>query len=108
MNSVVAIHPHKFEGLWVFDDARAGLVQEPFVSGTDAIIDRAFAGIPNAESGFTLLFSATPFSGCQIEFQWRCEEAGGNWYYTPSLEMEGWLCPALLKYFEVPPKILLR
>jgi hypothetical protein len=103
MNSIIAIHPYKFEGLWVFDDPKVGLVQEPFVSGADTIIDRAVAGIPNAESGFTLLFSAAPFPGFQIEFEWRRAELSGNWYYSAALDMEGWLCPALLKYFDSPP-----
>ena len=31
-------------------------------------------------------------------------ERGGNWYRAEDFEMEGWLCPALLKYFDAPPK----
>ena len=103
MNSIVAIHPYKSNGLWVFDDPKAGLVQEPFVSGADTIIDKAVAGIPNADAGFTLLFSATPFPGFQFQFDWRRAELGGNWYYSAALDMEGWLCPALLKYFDAAP-----
>lgn len=106
MNAIVAIHPYKANGMWVFDDPAVGLVQEPFVSGADAIIDRAVAWIPKAEEGFTLIFSATPFPGFQFEFQWRREEYGGNWYYNGALEMEGWLCPALFKYFEAAPERL--
>jgi hypothetical protein len=41
----------------VFDDAKVGLVQEPFVGGADLIIDRAVEGIMNAEAGFLMLFS---------------------------------------------------
>jgi hypothetical protein len=103
MNSIIAIHPYKCGGLWMFDDPRVGLIQEPFVSGADKIIDEAVAGIPNAESGFTLLFSAMPFPGYQIEFEWCRAELSGNWYSSAALGMEGWLCPALLKYFESPP-----
>ncbi|HEX6437010.1 MAG TPA: DUF6717 family protein, partial [Candidatus Binatia bacterium] len=88
----------------VFDDPAVGLRQEPFVSGADAIIERLVQQIPNAVSGFTLLFSAQPFPGYQAEFDWRREEFSGNWYYCPELEMEGWLCPALLKYFDAAPK----
>ena len=34
---------------------------------------------------------------------------GGNSYYSPDLEMEGWLCPALLRYFtEAPKKIYVQ
>ena len=32
MNAINVIWPHKHHGMWVFDDARVGLVQEPFVS----------------------------------------------------------------------------
>src|SRR5512147_905293 len=100
MNAIVTIHPHKYQGLWVFDDATAGLVQEPFVSGADEIIDKMVQGIPDAESGFTLLFSATPFPGCQTSFEWRRQDLGGNWYYSVDLGIEGWLCPALFRYFD--------
>ena len=48
MNSILVIHPYKSEGMWVFDDARVGLVREPFVAGADTIIDRMVEGIPNA------------------------------------------------------------
>lgn len=109
MNSMLVIHPYKCEGMWVFDDAKAGLVQEPFVSGADTIIDRLVEGIPAASEGFTLLFSASPFPGFQAEFEWRREEHGGNWYFCAALGMEGWLCPALFKYFDVAPaKIFAR
>jgi hypothetical protein len=30
----------------------------------------------------------------------------GNWYYAERLDMEGWLCPALLHYFPEAPKHL--
>jgi hypothetical protein len=42
MNAVIAIHPYKAKGMWVFDDPEVGLRQESFVSGADAIIDRMF------------------------------------------------------------------
>lgn len=103
MNALIAIYPYKVEGLWVFDDPKVGLVQEPFVSGSDAIIDRMTAQISKAESGFRLLFSATPFPGFTAHLDWRRADLGGNWYYSPDLNMEGWLCPALLKYFDSPP-----
>jgi hypothetical protein len=103
MNAINAIHPYKHEGLWVFDDARVGLVQEPFVSGADDIIDRMVHDIPSAEAGFTVLFSATPFPGSQATLEWRRKDLGGNWYYSPDLGIEGWLCPALFRYFEAAP-----
>jgi hypothetical protein len=103
MNSILAIHPYKDAGMWVFDDERVGLVREPFVAGADTIIERMVTDIPRAEDGFTLVFSAGPFPGYHAALQWRREEHNGNWYYSPELDLEGWLCPALLKYFEAPP-----
>ncbi|WP_299624292.1 hypothetical protein [Pelagibius sp.] len=39
MNALRVIHPYKTEGVWVFEDEAVGLVQEPFVSGADTVID---------------------------------------------------------------------
>lgn len=104
MNSIIAIHPYKYEGLWVFDDEKVGLVQEPFVSGADTIIETLAQSIPNANDGFTLIFSANPFPGYQVKFAWVREDSGGNWYYFKELDLEGWLCPALHKYFQESPQ----
>jgi hypothetical protein len=106
MNSINVIVPYRHQGTWVFDDPRAGLEQEPFVAGADAVIDVMVAQIANAEHGFRLLFSATPFPGFTLKLEWSREEYGGNWYSAPALKMEGWLCPALLKYFDHAPKEL--
>ena len=103
-NSIMVIHPYKYEGMWVFDDDKAGLVKEPFIAGADDIIEKMVTDIPNADDGFSLVFSSIPFPGFQIEFEWRREDAGGNWYYAKVLNMEGWLCPALFQYFDEAPK----
>jgi hypothetical protein len=104
VNAINFIVPYRYEGMWVFDDARVGLDKEPFVSGADDMIDLLVADIPNADKGFRLLFSATPFPGHTVKLEWRREEYGGNWYFSPAFEMEGWLCPALFKYFDKAPK----
>jgi hypothetical protein len=49
MNAINVIAPYKDHGMWVFDDPRVGLVQEPFVAGADTMIDRIVADIPDAE-----------------------------------------------------------
>ena len=87
----------------MFDDERVGLVQEPFVSGIPEMIDDVVRQIPNADRGFRLLFSARPFPGHTIKLVWRRGEDGGNWYWSERHQSEGWLCPALLKYFDQPP-----
>jgi hypothetical protein len=101
MNSINLIAPYKHLGFWVFDDERVGLAQEPFVDGADTMIDRVVENIPNAEKGFILVFSASPFPGHRYRLDWlRADEDGGNWYREEELGMEGWLCPALFKYFD--------
>ncbi len=98
MNAISIIAPYKYEGVWVFDDPRVGLSREPFVSGADVMMDKLVSKVPSAEKGFRLLFSAKPFPGYTVKLEWRREEYGGNWYYSPQFDMEGWLCPALFKY----------
>ena len=107
-NSLLVIKPNWYEGTWVFDDPAVGLVREPFVSGIPEMIDLLVKDIPNARRGFRLLFSATPFPGHQAQFHRDRSEIGGTWYRTspPLPAMEGWLCPALFRYFtEAPPVI---
>ena len=102
-NSIFVIKPYKWENMWVFDDPAVGLVREPFVGGADTMIDRATAHIPNASQGFIAVFSAGYFPDAQIVLEWVREEGGGNVYCWAEKEMEGWLCPALLRYFPDPP-----
>jgi hypothetical protein len=104
MNSLFAIAPYKYEGFWVFDDPAVGLKQEPFVSGADTIIDVLTQDIPDAAKGFRLVFSMEPFPGYTARLVWNREEFNGNWYTWPDKKMEGWLCPALFKYFEKAPR----
>lgn len=103
-NALYVLHPYKFEGSWVFDDDSVGLVREPFVFGIDDMIEQLVESIPNAEAGFRLIFSTKPFPGHTAKLEWLRAEDEGNWYYSPKFEMEGWLCPALFKYFDEAPK----
>jgi len=103
MNSINVIAPYKYLDMWVFDDSRVGLTQEPFVGGADNLIDQAVADIPNAEQGFVMVFSKVAFPGHQFRLEWRRAENTGNIYYAADFDAEGWLCPALLRYFDNPP-----
>lgn len=102
-NAIMVIHPYRHEDMWVFDDPDTELVKEPFIAGADAIIDKMVEDLPGAEGGFHLLFSAAPFPGHQLELDWQRAEFDGNWYRSEAFGMEGWLCPALLKYFDAAP-----
>lgn len=105
-NSIFVIKPYNWEGMWVFDDPNVGLVKEPFVSGADTMIDVATVHIPNAKQGFIMVFSAGYFPDGKIVLDWTREEGGGNVYRWAEKNMEGWLCPALFKYFDEAPKKL--
>jgi hypothetical protein len=103
VNSLFVIVPYQHEGMWVFDDPRVGLSHEPFIAGIDTI-DKIVAKIPDAGRGFRAIFSAAPFPGYTEKLEWRREESRGNWYDNDHFKMEGWLCPALFKYFPATPK----
>jgi hypothetical protein len=103
MNAINLIAPYRYLDMWVFDDQRVGLSAEPFVGGADTMIDRIVADIPNAESGFIMVFSQHAFPDCQFRLDWRRSERDGNVYYSQDLDAEGWLCPALFRYFDEPP-----
>ena len=108
-NSIFVIKPYKFQTTWVFDDPAVGLVKEPFVGGADTIIDVATGHIPNADRGFLAVFSASPFHDHQIVLERTREEGDGTIYRWPEKGMEGWLCPALLRYFpEAPEKLYVQ
>ena len=102
-NSIGVIFPYKYEEMWVFDDERVGLIKEPFVSGMPQILDILTQDIPQSNRGFALLFSRTPFPAYQVKLKWKKEEYGGNWYSWQEKNLEGWLCPALFKYFNETP-----
>ena len=104
MNTLFAIAPYKFEGFWVFDDPSVGLRQEPFISGADRAIEILTEGIPDAAKGFKLVFSSQPFPGYTARFVRGRAEFGGYWYSWGERGIEGWLCPALFKYFDEAPK----
>ena len=105
-NQINVIAPYWAHGTWVFDDDRTGLVQEPFVSGIPAMIDDLVSDIPNARAGFRLFFSTEPFPGYQRKLTRVREEMGGNWYRADQPASEGWLCPALFRYFPAAPDAL--
>ena len=111
---ILTLYPYLYPGAddcWVFDDERTGLKEEAFVLGTSEMISRVVEQkkIPNAAKGFLLSFSDQPFDGHDVERRWvRSQVGGGDWYEGDVLGeyMENWLCPALLLYFEKPPKRL--
>lgn len=106
---VLVLYPYLLDrSCWVFDDERTGLKEEAFVLGMSEMITRVVRhkAIADADSGFTMTFSDQPFAGHDVELRWlRPDPVDGNWYEADVVgePMEGWLCPALLLYFQNPP-----
>ena len=108
-NQIMVIKPYKWAGMWVFDDEAVGLQREAFVGGADTLIDLGIERwqIPGASNGFILIFSKDPFPGANMQLEWVRPDGGGNIYQWEG--QEGWLCPALFKYFEkAPPRIYVQ
>ena len=103
-NTLMVIEPYWYSGTWVFDDESAGLKMEPFIENIPDMINDLVKDIPYARRGFRLYFSASPFPGYQVELEWVRQEYDGNWYRIKKQTLEGWLFPAMFKYFDVAPK----
>ena len=88
----------------MFDDPDANPKREPFLAGIPAMIDDLVRHIDRAKGGSRLLFSSQPFPGYRERLD-RLPPRGcaGRFYATENPRREGWLCPALLKYFAEPP-----
>jgi hypothetical protein len=119
MNAINVIKPYKWEGMWVFDDDRVGLVKEPFVAGIPEMIESILTIKKiDGENGFLLLFSDGLFKGAELTIEWVRFEYNGDIYRIAEVfgmkvvsiqNMEGWLCPALRLYYpEAPAKIYLQ
>jgi len=120
-SAVMEIHPYLIHSsTWVFDDPTTNLHREPFVLGISEMISELVRakGI-DGSVGITIQFSLEPFEGCDAILNWvRAGDPGryferetahwnraGNWYrgVVNGSVMEGWLWPALGKYFSDRP-----
>jgi hypothetical protein len=108
MNAINVIAPYKYHGQWVFDDPRVGLSQEPFVAGADTWIDRVVADIPDAERGFTLIFSGASFPGHQYRLDWRREEGAETGIIPPTSIWKGGCVRLSLNISRRLPKLFMR
>jgi hypothetical protein len=105
-NAIMVIAPYWYNGTWVFDDPAVGLKREPFVAGVPEMIDLLVKDIPDAREGFRLTFSAKPFPGHQKTLTWLRGDSNGNFYKLNDPPVEGWICPAMFKYYKTPPENL--
>jgi hypothetical protein len=103
-NAIMVIAPYWYNGTWVFDDPAVGLKREPFVAGVPEMINLLVRDIPDAKQGFRLTFSANPFPTYQKKLTWLRGDGTGNFYKLDDPPVEGWICPAMFKYYTTPPQ----
>ncbi len=99
------IFPRRHRGHWLFDDPRLGIVDEEFVYGMDTILDILCAKKRGLSKGIRLHFSDEEMEHA-LRLDWVSQEKDGNWYHAKSINIFGWCCPTLLKYFPEAPKAL--
>lgn len=104
MNSLLCIRPHKIGSVWVFSDEERDVINEPFVSSFNTIIDDLLERVNLVKhEPFTAIFSSTEFPLYQLHLRHLREDCGGNWYEDLATGKQGWLCPVLCRYFVEPP-----
>jgi len=102
-NAMLVIEPYR-AGNWRFDEPRLHLKAEPFILGMSEMIDKMVESLPGSNNKVRLIFSQREFPGWQQRLDLRHEQNGGNWYYNEHYHMQGWLCPALFKFFARAPQ----
>ena len=109
MNSIFRILVRLVDGLWVFDDLKFGVKEQPFVFGSDLILVKMVAGVDEELDRVNILFSSIPFPGSEHCLKFVREETEGFVYLWEDEKLQGWLSPALRNYYpQPPPKIYLQ
>jgi hypothetical protein len=109
MNSIFRILVRLVDGLWVFDDLKFGVKEQPFVFGSDLILVKMVAGVDEELDRVNILFSTIPFPGSEHCMEFVREETEGFVYRWQDHNLQGWMSPSLRSYFPDPPsKIYLQ
>jgi hypothetical protein len=109
MNSIFRILVRLVDGLWVFDDLKFGVKEQPFVFGSDLILVKMVAGVDEELDRVNILFSSIPFPGSEHCLKFVREETEGFVYLWEDEKLQGWMSPSLRNYFPEPaPKIYLQ
>jgi hypothetical protein len=95
------------DGVWNFTDDARGLLREPLVAGIPAIVDKHIARLhlnyTQSRKGLYVVFSDAQFPTATLSLTKVRDEFGGATYRADNDGDEGWLCPALLKFFDTAP-----
>ena len=105
-NSIYRVLVQMVDGLWVYDDAKFGVREQPLVFGMD-LIQSMIEQVEGVEERLNLVFR--PFfsgSGCPRVCS---AETEGFVYRWEEKKLQGWFSPSLRNYFpEPPPEIYLQ
>ena len=108
-NSIYRVLFRVVDGLWVYDDSKFGVREQPLVFGVDLILERMIEQVEGVEGRLNLVFSSIPFPGSEFSLGFVREETEGFVYRWEENNLQGWLSPSLRNYFsEPPPKIYLQ
>ena len=108
-NSIYRVLVRVVDGLWVYDDSKFGVREQPFVFGMDLILERMVEQVEKVEDRLNLVFSSIPFPGSEFSLGFVREETEGFVYRWEEKKLQGWLSPSLRNYFhEPPPEIYLQ
>jgi len=116
-NAVNQLEVYWTGATWAFDDARVGLVAEPFVAGAEMIISDAIERehghlvLKKAkENGIVITFSKNllPYveDEASVILQEQFDKFGHGMYIDNFTGRVGWLCPATLHYFKDYPEYI--
>ena len=108
MNQINTILPYRSMGGWAFDDNAVGLDREPFVAGADKAIDKIVEHLGIETDKIKMTFSKDKFPEHDVKLEYLMDDMfeDGQFYSIDddNFDLELWLCPALLKYFDEAPK----
>ena len=108
-NSIYRVVVRAVDGLWVYDDSKFGVREQPLVFGMDLILERMIEQVEGVEGRLNLVFSSIPFPGSEFSLRFVREETEGFVYCWEEKKLQGWLSPSLRNYFpEPPPEIYLQ
>ena len=60
-NSIYRVVVRAVDGLWVYDDSKFGVREQPLVFGMDLILERMIEQVEGVEGRLNLVFSSIPF-----------------------------------------------
>ena len=109
INTINRVNFRKDSGLWVYDDAKFGVREQPLVFGMDLILEKMVEQVGVVADRLNLVFSSIPFPGSDFCLEFVRQETEGFVYRWEKKKLQGWLSPSLRNYFpEPPPKIYLQ